>query len=234
MPASSDSTDVGGQASIVEIDGDDIKLDGKTIADARPLAADGRFNKVDELFKALVAKREAWSQTNPAKTFAGVAGLRVDPHTSTLVLKDVFQTIALSRYRQITLQIAGSPALYDTAALIPHPPPPPEELSKPGETVVDLRSALGEVEVNWKLNGKVVATRKVDIKELGDAICTQWKADAHAHHDASDPMYDEAVVHVENNAKASDLAPLLSAIDGCHRTRNGVDGTVFVTTLPLN
>jgi hypothetical protein len=221
---------------IVEIDDTFIRVDGASAGTIRSVEDVGRIQKVDRLYSLMKTQRETWKAAHPEKDFPGVAGLRVEPDLAALVLKSVFQTVAFAGYPRITLQLAGSLALYDLEADLPWVPGWSSEAQASDMDVVQLRmddEHPDAVVVAWKHGKDVIKESSVAPQDLGKTICDDWKKQ-HLHHDASDPLLDDAIVHLANRAKAHDLVPMLEALSACQRERTGgTMGPVFATTFSV-
>jgi hypothetical protein len=183
---------------IVEVDATTIRLDGKEVGTTKEIEDLGRLKKVDKLFDGLKDQKEAWKTRNEGTPMPGVAGLRVDPSVSGIVLKSVFQTIAFAGYPRISFQIAGSSAVHDLEAMVPRPPadPPIKPEDVPSVVHVEADDAhVGNLNLTWRTGDTITSTRTVATPEVGKAVCEDWKQDKHVHTQPADPSFDQAVVH---------------------------------------
>jgi hypothetical protein len=60
-------------APVISVVGDDVRVDGERVGDVRVIESSGRMQRIDGLFDAMKARREAWKQAHPGEPFPGVA-----------------------------------------------------------------------------------------------------------------------------------------------------------------
>jgi hypothetical protein len=121
---------------VVSVSGDDVRVDGTTVDHVRPILDVGRLQRVDGLFRALKAQREAWKAAHAqGEAFPGVVAIAFDSATPAVVVKSVFQTAAFAGFPNTCFVVAheGAPACVRVDAQVPGPPYgrlPPEVIQR--------------------------------------------------------------------------------------------------------
>lgn len=82
-----------------------ILLDGKPVGSTRSIEERSRVETIDELSRALAAKKQLWKQLHPEKPFAGAVVLQLDQDTSSIVVKSLFHTSAHAGYPAISFMV---------------------------------------------------------------------------------------------------------------------------------
>lgn len=210
---------------IVVMGKDSITSDGKSLVALEPILKRERLQRVDEVFTALKAWREAWKTAHPDVSFPGVAGLRVGASTPMLAVKSVYQTMAFAGFPNLFLQVESDPSrILDLAAIVPGPPDPnPTQAPPPPPKVLHLRIQADRVELLWKVGSEVVTRREVASAELASTFCKDWRENG-THRDASDPRVDHVVVRGDNPIQFRDFADLTRSIEACKRPQRAADG----------
>lgn len=208
---------------ILEIAGGEIRLDGAVIMKGAN-EPEPRMHRIEEVFAALKARREAFKTANPNKEFAGVVGIRVADDVTTVLFKSVFQTAAFAGYPYVSFQRAGDPSIIDLDAQIPGPPDPTMPPSRPTGSL-DVQVSPDGVLANWRTGSVIVAERKLgrDPDALKVAACDLWRAHGE-HKDKTDKVRDRAIVRVDNKLGLQELRPYFDAVRAC--TRDAEEGPV--------
>jgi len=204
------------------------------VADTKAIDALQRLQKVDGLFEAVKARREAWKASHPGEAFPGVAGLRVSRDASLVVVKSVFQTMAFAGYPNIHLQSAEEPgAVVELAAQIPGPPRDTEVAGEP-PPVLHVHVEQAAVRWIWKQRATVLAEESAPraAVDLGARVCASWKTYG-AKRGANDPRIDPAVIHVDSALRLSEVSTAANAIAACKREVSGRAAPVFWLTFSV-
>jgi hypothetical protein len=206
-------SDPEGPWPIVVIEGSDIRFGGTFVGDASAIARLGRPAKVDELFEAAKAHREAWKARHPGEPHPGIAGLRVAADVPAAAFKSVFQTLAYAGFPNIHVQAASEPSVI--VAMGAQVPGPPLEKSVEPSPAVHVHSRPGEHQLVWKLGATVIAEYEVaNEAELGPTLC-RTRATHARKRAADDRVRDELIVHVDNALHAGDAMRAARAAEAC-------------------
>ncbi len=113
-------------APVVSLVGDEVRVDGQRVDDVRAIESSGRMTRIDGLFNALKARREAWKKAHPGASFPGVAEFAFDGNTTAVVVKSVFQTTAYAGFPngQLLVRTKGGVGRFSVDAQVPGPPRP--------------------------------------------------------------------------------------------------------------
>lgn len=236
---------------LVEIDTAQVKVDDKPIANAKALEDSGRIQKIDELFEAMKAARTKWKASDK-EPFAGVYTLRVQPELTMVTLKSAVGTAGFAGFAHASVQLQGTTsAIYEldwgwdpNDPDMPRPDTPPPW--KSGDKVCHIRLAKdGTVGMIWREEGPSFSqkpplserTLELQTPDLSKAIREEWTK-LGMHREPSDPGFDRAAVHTENNVTVTELARLLDAIGTVRRDRGAknetASGPVFQIAVSLN
>lgn len=208
---------------IVAIEGTKVTLDGRPIADVDVIASQAKPWKVAAVVDALGAWQDAWRKKNPDPIFIGVAGLRVDPKASALVVKSVLHSMAIARFEDILVQSAAEPAsIHEVAAELG--PLAPEDGVLLGEVprVLSARLSGAEVTLTWRKDSAVVSEESVKSTDLPSKVCESWKK--HGQHvDPAGPYADKVTIFVADTVVYADIEGALKAFDSC--SKPGLDAS---------
>ncbi|NOU32979.1 MAG: biopolymer transporter ExbD [Polyangiaceae bacterium] len=89
----------------VVVRGADILVDGSPGGSTLEVTGSGRLQRIDVLFNALRAKREAFRSRAPNASFPGEVTLLIDQDVPALVVKSVFQTAVLAGYPHVAFAV---------------------------------------------------------------------------------------------------------------------------------
>jgi biopolymer transport protein ExbD len=92
-------------APMVAVQGDQILVDGVFAGSVRSIEELGRLEKIDELFKLLISKRELWMSVQPGRRFPGACILQIDQDAPAIVVKSVFHTAATAGYPNVSFMV---------------------------------------------------------------------------------------------------------------------------------
>ncbi|MBX3232256.1 MAG: biopolymer transporter ExbD [Labilithrix sp.] len=92
-------------APMISVAGTRILVDGSAAGNTLAVDESKRVQRVDEVFDALVARRETWKQLHPNKPFPGNVVLRIDQDVSSAVVKSLFQTAARAGYPSVSFMV---------------------------------------------------------------------------------------------------------------------------------
>jgi biopolymer transport protein ExbD len=93
------------EAPMVTVAKSEILLDGKEVGTIREVELAQRVHSIEDLSRALVAKRETWKQLHPQKPFPGALVLQIDQDVPSIVVKSIFQTAAHAGYPAISFMV---------------------------------------------------------------------------------------------------------------------------------
>lgn len=198
----------------IVLHGTQILLDSEPAGDVTEVIALQRLKRLDVLFFALKARREAWRKQHPGDLLPGVATLWCDRSTSLLVFKSLFQTAAFAAYPSFRLAMLHAdtqqPAYQIFRARVPGPPhadgkPPGDSFALHLDAMAD-----GRAQLVWKVGNRVEDVIDASQETLAKDIAEQWQTRG-GHRDASDREFDQLVVHVPNELKLLDAVRLLEA-----------------------
>jgi biopolymer transport protein ExbD len=96
-------------APVVVVGRGTILLDGVAAGSARAVAESGRIARIDELGRALEAKRAFWLSVQPRRPFPGACVLMIDQDVPAVVVKSVFMTAARAGYPDVSFMVKKLP-----------------------------------------------------------------------------------------------------------------------------
>jgi hypothetical protein len=200
---------------IVVVSETQVLLDGVSLSGDPTAPSDiARLERLDELFRALRALREAWQARHPGAPFPGQVGLRTDPAVPGVVLTSACETVAQAGYLNAILQSSSAPSrLY---AL---------EGESPGaswDVPVFLLEAKGAHDLHgtWKLGRTILSDASwTDVR----GGCDEWKK-GRPHRDPADGGRDPLFLSTGAAQSAGAIFALLEAIDTCTRPLRAEDG----------
>jgi hypothetical protein len=240
---------VAGVVTIV-VDGEQVLLDGAVVGDVRALAAPGRARKIDGLFDALAARRDAWKAEHRDAGYPGVAELRLHRGVRARVVKSVFLTAATSGHPNLAFVVETDPedgpprvARILVDAEVPGPPDPRPH---PVEPVLYIRlSRTSEVVMQWRRGFDVLAETRVPWSDaldrrneiarapgLASRISLQWPQQG-AHRGTADTELDHAVLVLDDDVELGEVVATLDALYEPKRDIGG-GGRVPVFTVRLS
>jgi len=126
LPGASQGTaalsDMNADAPLVTVVGQDVRLDGATVGDAREILSSRRMTRVDGLFRALKTRRIAWNASHPGGTFTGEILFAMAEDTPAVLVKSVFQTAAFAGYPNASFVVRTKDGLgrLPVEAQVPH------------------------------------------------------------------------------------------------------------------
>jgi hypothetical protein len=80
-------------------------IDGIPAGTTRTTEERKRIERMEELSRALVARRELWKQLHPNKPFPGAVVLQIDQDVPSVVVKSLFHTAAYAGYPSISFMV---------------------------------------------------------------------------------------------------------------------------------
>lgn len=92
-------------APMISVAGSTILIDGTEVGNTRSIEDRRRIETVEELSRALVARRNTWKQLHPDWPFPGALVLQIDQDVASVVVKSVFQTAARAGYPAISFMV---------------------------------------------------------------------------------------------------------------------------------
>jgi len=205
-------------APVVSLASGKILFEGQPVGDVRVIQGAGRLRREDGLFDAAKANRERWKQAHPDRDFPGVALFALDVHTSALVVKSLFQTVAFAGFPNAQFEVRGpdgTPQRLDLDAIVPGPPN--ADLVEP-EKVLFVGVTPSKLEIVWKRAGEVLFVADVaSSAELGGRIQQDWKLQGE-HSDPVDKHFDQVVLAVPNDVELGAIIAVADAIKTATRT----------------
>jgi hypothetical protein len=208
----------------VVLSGTKVFVDDTLVDDTRELVALGRLERVDGLFEALKALREA----RPER----VVVFWFDAMAPALAVKSVFQTAAYSGFPNGSFAVrrarTGDVARINADARVPGPPFNGKLATASDPFVLHVESRQGKVQLVWKTGNQVVQTLDVPDGGLPAMIQEQWQRYG-GHREASDPHFDQAVLHVDNQAR---FAAIVGVIDTMYEPQRDYSNEGVVKRVP--
>ena len=92
-------------APMISVARSTILIDGTEVGNTRSLEEHRRIETIEELSRALVARRNTWKQLHPDRPFPGALVLQIDQDVASVVVKSVFQTAARAGYPAISFMV---------------------------------------------------------------------------------------------------------------------------------
>ena len=96
-------------APMISVARSTILVDGTEVGNTRSIDERRRIETIDELSRALVAKRSTWKALHPDRSFPGAVVLQLDQDVSSAVVKSLFQTAARAGYPAISFMVQHAP-----------------------------------------------------------------------------------------------------------------------------
>ena len=93
------------EAPLVTVVGSLVLLDGKMVGETRAIEESRHLEPLDDLGRALAAKRETWKQLHPDRPFPGAVVLQLDQATPSVVGKSLFLTASHAGYPAISFMV---------------------------------------------------------------------------------------------------------------------------------
>ena len=95
-------------APMISVVGTQILLDGAPVGNTRIIEERKRIESIDDLSRALVAKRQTWKTLHPNKAFPGAVVLQLDQDVPSIVVKSLFHTSAHAGYPAISFMVESA------------------------------------------------------------------------------------------------------------------------------
>ena len=235
----------------VLLEGQQLSMNGAPVGSVAEIIKKQRLQRLDDLFIALKAYREAWKTAHPSVDFPGVLLLWLDENTPVLTAKSIFQTAAFAGYPNLSFAVhprlnPAALARVNADAFVPAPPDS-EHVSLRDPFTFHVHAEPGhDLTLEWKLSGKAIRTASVaERAELGATAfpllakraTDEWIAHG-GHRTSYDRAFDQAFVHVANELTVKTLIALMDAV--CAPTRDfewhdeNAEVPSFNITLPVN
>jgi hypothetical protein len=247
LPVARNVEPLGDDAPTVVVDRDHVLVDGAIVGDVHALESFGRLQKVDGVFEALKARREAWKAAHPAAPYPGIAFLKMGRTTKGFVAKSVFQTAAFSGHPYLAFVVANGAAprglaRIDVDAAVPGPPDP-SGARLPSEVVLHVRLAPGTaVVLTWRRGDDAVSEAEVPWREafarssaevrapaLAWRFAREWLQQG-AHRDPTDKKLDQAVLLVDD---ATELADVVAVLDALYEAKREIRTSTGAVRVPV-
>lgn len=219
LPTASHARPIGeADVPAVAVKSGHVLCDGETVEDLKAIARGPGPRRVDGLWNALKAKRDAWKATHPGEPFHGTVFLGFDGDASAAVVKSVFQTAAFAGYPYarfvVRRQDGRALAWLGVDAFVPGPPA--ESEPKPDAHLVVGTNAGGYETIWWKDGAKVAETLTSNVEGLRADVEKGWRAHAE-HRNREDGHFDQAVMFVPNDIDYARIVAMVDAIAATER-----------------
>jgi hypothetical protein len=204
---------------LISVEGADVVVDGLRIGDVGAIVAAGRPSRIDALFHALRARREAWLTTHPGEAWPGVVAYRFGRAVPAAVVKSVVLTAGYAACPSGSLLVETRG---DSRSRVGRLAVYPLMVAEPDEKILTVEVKSDAFVLAWKDSRSAVPTKvvprelatethPVELPALAAEVAAMWEA-AGIHRTPADPRVDQAIVHVDDAVPYEIVVAVLDAI----------------------
>lgn len=210
---------------LISVEGTALLVDGLRIGDLSAALAEAKTARIDVLFTALRARRDAWLTTHPGKEWPGVVAYRFGAETPASIVKSVVITAGYAACPNGSLLVE---VRAEGKKQVGRLPIDPLMVTAPEEKVFVVDVHEDSFTLAWKESARDARTKQltrkkealpdpVELPALAAEITTFWEA-AGIHRLPVDPRVDQAILRVDNAVPYALLVAVVDALNAPRRS----------------